>query len=98
VGQSPSYSELAARVAELERRLAAVTDGPPALAGHDWRASRPVPRGAGDERFAPTGGSWRDRALPATSSDTPVPDDLGERLSDIERRLARIEAELGALR
>lgn len=55
---SPSYEELVARVAELERRLASSSPAPTA----------------------------------------PSPDhELAEQLREIERRLARIEAELGAL-
>jgi hypothetical protein len=57
--------------------------------GHDDR--RREPRG-----LAPADG--RDGgAVPPAASAAGV-DELAERLSDIERRLARIEAELGALR
>jgi uncharacterized protein len=107
VVSAPSYAELAARVAELERRLAATIERPPPRGGGDWR--RGVPLGEpGDERYG-GGRRWgdsvpRERALPsappAGGPIAPITDlaDLVERLADIERRLARIEAELGALR
>jgi uncharacterized protein len=109
VMSAPSYAELAARVAELERRLAATIERPPPRAGSDWRPGRTVPLGeAGDERYG-GGRRWgesvpRERALPSAPGGGgpvgPITDvaDLIERLADIERRLARIEAELGALR
>jgi uncharacterized protein YceH (UPF0502 family) len=105
VVSAPSYAELAARVAELERRLAAAIERPPQRGGGEWRPGRTVPLGeAGDERYG-GGRRWgesvpRERALPSAPPSGPITDlaDLIERLADIERRLARIEAELGALR
>jgi len=98
--------------ASLERRAAPVADWgtppfpppppPPvevgrvapqlALTTDDRRDHRPL--AADDHR--PAADVRRGRAAPAR----PLPDldELAERLSDIERRLARIEAELGALR
>jgi uncharacterized protein YceH (UPF0502 family) len=107
VVSAPSYAELAARVAELERRLAAAIERPPARGGSEWRPGRTVPLGeASDDRYG-GGRPWgstresvpRERALPSGPGG-PITDpaDLVERLADIERRLARIEAELGALR
>jgi uncharacterized protein YceH (UPF0502 family) len=89
---SPAYGELVARVAELERRLAAALDRPPAAAlpaapPVDVRStprpqlSAPVPAGA--VHSAATGAEVSE---------------LADRIGDIERRLRRIEAELGALR
>jgi uncharacterized protein YceH (UPF0502 family) len=108
VVSAPSYAELAARVAELERRLAATLERPPSRGGSEWRPARTVPLAeAGDERYGggrPWGDSVpRERALPSAPPAGPVGSlndvgDLVERLADIERRLARIEAELGALR
>ena len=114
VVSAPSYAELAARVAELERRLAATIERPPPRGGSEWRPGRTVPLGeASDDRYG-GGRRWgegvpRERALPSAppapaggpgGPGGPVTDlaDLVERLADIERRLARIEAELGALR
>ena len=106
VVSAPSYAELAARLAELERRLAAAIERPPPRGGGEWRPGRTVPLAeAGDDRYG-GGRRWgdsvpRERALPSGpppgGSVTDVAD-LVERLADIERRLARIEAELGALR
>jgi uncharacterized protein YceH (UPF0502 family) len=104
----PSYAELAARVAELERRLAAATERPPQRE-QGWRTGRTVPLSdPGDDRYggprrwgegAGVGsGVPRERALPVAGGPVTSPADLAERLADIERRLARIEAELGALR
>jgi uncharacterized protein YceH (UPF0502 family) len=75
---SPSYANLAARVADLEQRLAAAIEGGPTYRSSDWR----------------------DEAVPPPSVPPPVAGDnhLAERVGDIERRLARIEAELAALR
>jgi uncharacterized protein YceH (UPF0502 family) len=114
VVSAPSYAELAARVAELERRLAAAIERPPPRGGSEWRPGRTVPLGeASDDRYG-GGRPWgsardsvpRERALPSAppggpgGPTGPITDlaDLVERLADIERRLARIEAELGALR
>jgi uncharacterized protein YceH (UPF0502 family) len=93
----PSYAELVARVAELERRLAAAWDRPapapepppPPPPPVDVRP-RPVPQlsFADERRFT--------RSRPAATLDELT--ELVDRVVDIERRLARIEAELGALR
>lgn len=96
---APTYAELAARVAELERRLAAASERPAGGPADDWARTHPYSRAGqeGDraarwgERFPVDG----DRALPAGGGDA---GSLEDRLADIERRLARIEAELGALR
>ena len=93
---APTYAELAARVAELERRLAAASERQ--ATGDDWPAP-PLQPGRGTRPGGERG--WRefpvddDRALPAGSDEA---DGLLDRLADIERRVARIEAELGALR
>jgi hypothetical protein len=91
---APTYAELVARVAELERRLAAAGDWmapppPPPPPPVEVRA-RPVARLAFPE----------ERRVPASSRPVTVADlaDLADRLGDIESRLTRIEAELGALR
>jgi uncharacterized protein len=90
----PSYAELVARVGELERRLAAALDAPPLPPpppppAVDVRA-RPLPLGLPpDERP-------RRRTSPAATVGELA--ELVDRMGDIERRLARIEAELGALR
>jgi uncharacterized protein YceH (UPF0502 family) len=103
---SPSYAELVARVADLEQRLAASLERRAPVAG-DWvtpayppppppvevRRATPPQLGAGDDD------GWRE--VRRRSSGTPLEPSLSEvadRLGDIERRLARIEAELGALR
>ena len=90
----PSYAELVARVAELERRLAAAWDRPapapepppPPPPPVDVRP-RPVPQLAfpDERRFT--------RSRPAATLDELT--ELVDRVVDIERRLARIEAELG---
>ena len=95
---APTYGELAARVAELERRLAAASE----RQSHevdDWarthpysRATRDGGRAEWDEAFTVAD----DRALPAAPEEPEA--GVVDRLADIERRLARIEAELGALR
>ncbi len=109
---SPSYAELVARVADLEQRLAAALERRAPVAG-DWSAPtyppppppvevRPVRPVQG--QLPPVGeDGWRTaRHLPADGRADGAAGaslaDLGDRLSDIERRLARIEAELGALR
>jgi len=93
---APTYAELAARVAELERRLAAASERQ--ATGDDWARTHPYSRAGGEPRGER---GWRefpvddDRALPAGSDEA---GSLLDRLADIERRVARIEAELGALR
>lgn len=85
---APSYAALVARVADLERRLTMAL-----------------------ERRGPTGPEWTPPTYPPPARVEVTPparqlgrpvddraDELADRLSDIERRLARIEAELGALR
>jgi uncharacterized protein YceH (UPF0502 family) len=91
---SPSYAELVARVAELERRLAASLERAAAAApGRDWSgpalpAAPPV-----DVRTAA-----RPQLGAAAAPARPDVSELAERIGDIERRVRRIEAELGALR
>ena len=91
----PSYAELAARVADLERRLAAALDAPPP-------PPPPPPPPAVDVRARPLplGLPPDDRPRPRSSPAATVAElaELVDRMGDIERRLARIEAELGALR
>jgi hypothetical protein len=83
-----------ARVGDLERRLAAALDVPPPPPPPppptvDVRA-RPLPLGLPPD----------ERPRPRTSPAATVAElaELVDRMGDIERRLARIEAELGALR
>jgi len=90
----PTYAELVARVGDLERRLAAALDvplppPPPPPPTVDVRA-RPLPLGLPPD----------ERPRPRTSPAATVAElaELVDRMGDIERRLARIEAELGALR
>lgn len=110
---APSYADLVARVADLERRLATALDAP---RGRDWGAE-PLPPAAA----APTPAPLEARSSLHRAGD--VVDDprtavhheplrglgagpappvdvraLADRVADLERRLARIEAELGALR
>ncbi len=108
---APSYAELAGRVADLERRLAAALERPPVAEipaapppppppPVDVRP-RAVPQLAfpDDRRYDPGSrrpGDGRPRALPAATLAELA--ELVDRVVDIERRLARIEAELGALR
>jgi uncharacterized protein len=110
-GLGPSYAELVARVADLERRLSAALERPvaadmsaapppPPPPPVDVRA-RPVPQLAfpDDRRYDPGSrrpGDGRPRSLPAATLAELA--ELVDRVVDIERRLARIEAELGALR
>jgi uncharacterized protein YceH (UPF0502 family) len=89
--EGPAYADLVARVADLERRLVAALERPlppPPPPPVEVR-SRPLPLGyAGDDR----------RARPTSPATVGELAELVDRLGDIERRLARIEAELGALR
>jgi uncharacterized protein YceH (UPF0502 family) len=101
----PSYAELVGRVADLERRLAAALERPaPELAPAPPPPPvevrpRPVPQLFSDERRYDPGsrrpGDGRPRAVPAATLAELA--ELVDRVVDIERRLARIEAELGAL-
>jgi uncharacterized protein YceH (UPF0502 family) len=100
----PSYAELVGRVADLERRLAAALERPVAeLAAAPPPPvevrPRPVPQLFTDERRYDPGsrrpGDGRPRAVPAATLAELA--ELVDRVVDIERRLARIEAELGAL-
>jgi hypothetical protein len=94
---APSYADLVARVAELERRLTASIE-------RDVPAALPPPpppppvdvrtRPAGQLSMAGDGGRRRPEPAALVSELA----DLVDRIGDIERRLARIEAELGALR
>ena len=105
------YAALVARVADLEQRLADALATRPPAAG-DW-APAPYPppppppvevtpparqlglgRGAGERRYEARPAV---RQVVPTTPDVDV-EELGRRVTDIERRLARIEAELGALR
>jgi len=111
---SPSYAALVARVADLEHRLAASVERraapvadwgtptfppPPPPPVEVGPVAAPLALGADDRGREP-------RRLPAADRrgrvDTPYAAShlagLADRLGDIERRLARIEAELGALR
>lgn len=98
---APSYAELVRRVAELERRLAASLERLTPSADWPGAPPPPPPPPGGDEGFggrAPVGsGPAADRALPSGERPAYVRE-LADRVSDMERRLARIEAELGALR
>jgi uncharacterized protein YceH (UPF0502 family) len=105
----PSYAELVGRLADLERRLAAALERPAA----ELSAAppppppppvevrqRPMPQLPYPEerRYDPGSrrpGDGRSRALPAATLAELA--ELVDRVVDIERRLARIEAELGAL-
>src|SRR5262245_4705835 len=109
-GAPPPYADLAARITELEQRLADALETRALSAGRD--AAEPL---AADARPAYRSSDWRrDPALPPPP---PPPDlggnhlatlpqltvaedasDLAERIRDIERRLTRIEAELATLR
>jgi uncharacterized protein YceH (UPF0502 family) len=105
----PSYAELVGRLADLERRLAAAlerpaaelsaTPPPPPPPPVEVRP-RPMPQLPYPEerRYDPGSrrpGDGRSRALPAATLAELA--ELVDRVVDIERRLARIEAELGAL-
>jgi uncharacterized protein YceH (UPF0502 family) len=90
---APSYAELVARVTELERRLGAAFERR-GVGDSGGGSARPVATPAVEVRPAPpqiTAG----RASPGGGSDVA---ELADRIGDIERRLSRIEAELGALR
>ncbi|HET8618492.1 MAG TPA: DUF480 domain-containing protein [Acidimicrobiales bacterium] len=93
----PSYTELVARVAELERRLAAAWERPAPA-----EPPPPPPPPAVEVRPRPVPQlSFPDERRFTRSRPAATLDELGElvdRVMDIERRLARIEAELGALR
>jgi hypothetical protein len=105
---APSYAALVARVVDLEQRLAEALERR-APAGAEWSAPYPPPpppvevtpparlvARASDDRRDPRLGPVR----PSATTAAPNVDvhELADRVSDIERRLARIEAELGALR
>ncbi|HET6949081.1 MAG TPA: DUF480 domain-containing protein [Acidimicrobiales bacterium] len=98
---SPSYADLVARVADLERRLAASLDRsaaalpppPPPPPPVDVRARAAAQLGAGA-----SGARHRDGRRSEPGALVSELADLVERIGDIERRVARIEAELGALR
>ena len=92
---APSYAALVARVADLEQRLAEALERR-APAGAEWSAPYPPPP-------PPVEVDTARPARPGPAAPPPPPpastsDELADRVSDIERRLARIEAELGALR
>ena len=107
---APSYAALVARVADLERRLAAALEGRGA-GGHEWSPppyppppppvevtppARLVSRTVDDRRDEHRLGPGPLSPVPTTADVDLV--ELAERLTDVERRLTRIEAELGALR
>jgi uncharacterized protein len=91
---APSYAALVARVADLEQRLVEALERAPA--GTEWSAPYPPPPPPVEVTPPARLGPGRPSASPAA----PGVDvhELADRVSDIERRLARIEAELGALR
>ncbi|HEX6425991.1 MAG TPA: DUF480 domain-containing protein [Acidimicrobiales bacterium] len=107
---SPSYAELVARVADLERRLAASLEraGRAERARGDWPAPAfppppPPPVEVGPAAAPRLDAGGDDRRVRDEHGDSrgAGSHDLGElaaRVGDVERRLARIEAELGALR
>ncbi len=111
---SPSYAALVARVADLEQRLAASLESRAATAGEWGtppfppppppvemqpvarpQLARPVDDSRPGGRHVPANERSVRVEAPYSSAEA---EDLAGRLSDIERRLARIEAELGALR
>jgi uncharacterized protein len=102
-----SYAELVQRVADLEQRLAASLER--ALPPAGWRSAPipppPPPPSYDDESrrsqpgLGPAPVDRDERALPAAGErERRAVRDFADRVDDIERRLARIEAELGALR
>jgi uncharacterized protein YceH (UPF0502 family) len=112
---SPSYADLVARVADLERRLTLALEQQSAAAAAAARAlpATPVAGGAGTDWAAAALGPAPPIELGASRSQVAIGSDsrsdesrrvgtdiadLTHRIGDIERRLARIEAELGALR
>jgi len=99
---APSYAELVSRVAELEHRLATSIERRAPVAG-DWvTPAYPPPPPPVEVREAPAAqlatGQYRTRRSEHRVPPEPSLPELAERVGDIERRLARIEAELGALR
>jgi uncharacterized protein YceH (UPF0502 family) len=105
-----SYADLAGRVAELEQRLAdalerfgpstvhdadrsPAADGRPAYRSSDWREDPTMPPPPPPPEMI---GNHVATLHPLTVAEDTA--DLAERVSDIERRLTRIEAELAALR
>jgi hypothetical protein len=109
-GLSPSYADLAGRVAELEQRLAdaferqgpslprdpdqpPAPDARPAYRSSDWRNDPTLPPPPPPPEMS--GNHLATLPQLTVAEDTA---DLAERVGDIERRLARIEAELAALR
>ena len=113
---SPSYATLVARVADLEKRLAASLERrAPTATAADWAtpaypppppppvevrgvATPQLARGADERRREPRHRQSEDRWPGETPYSAADLEHLADRLADIERRLARIEAELGALR
>jgi hypothetical protein len=106
---APSYAALVARVADLEQRLTAALERR-GSGGPDWSPApyppppppvevtppaRLVARTVDDRRDESRVGRGLSSVPSAPGIDV---DEVAERLTDIERRLARIEAELGALR
>ena len=92
---APSYAALVARVADLEDRLADALERR-APAGAEWSAPYPPPPPPVEVAPPARLGPGRPAATPAAAGVDVH--ELADRVSDIERRLARIEAELGALR
>lgn len=108
---APSYAALVARVADLEQRLADALERR-AAGPAEWGTPtfppppppvemRPAPaaelaRGSEVVRSGRADGRRQARVeTPVSAADL---EDLADRVTDIERRLARIEVELGALR
>jgi uncharacterized protein YceH (UPF0502 family) len=95
---APTYAELADRVAELERRLAAASATERPASSGPTRPRHAVDGGGTDWRDTPTPPALWDDAAAATPADAEAVVGLADRLAAIERRVARIEADLGALR
>jgi hypothetical protein len=111
---SPAYAELVSRVADLEQRLAVALERRAPGAGDWEGPTYPPPPPPVQVRSvtppqltsgADAGGreprhllAGEHRARPPAPGRQPGLAEVAERLGDIERRLARIEAELGALR